>query len=1290
MYWCDASALPPNHIECPPTLSSRQCGQASASTGLARGNYGEKFSDTGLWKENQMQDMDIDAAALDQLRQRIPRTVKQVEYEAFFEAARSCTTNTDALDLLKEMQANPKYDRGIHKFFDRVNRLLQPLRLFKRALDTLCQVEPIFTIFWGSVKVLMEIANEVAQVPSVVSKGIDQLIGYFPAYEQYQKVLRRPEGLSLREPLTNIYVEYLTFCILARRLAKPGFESLWATVKAVFELDNPFSQCLSSFENHSKQVLEIAAPLTLSAVLVAANVSINLADTNDELGAFKNMVLSIINATDANSILTAVTPCHMVPGLLSEAFVGRGPEIEWLRDTLQPEQDERLGMRVGIHGMTGMGKTQLMLKYEAEYRSCYSTQLFLSAPSKKNFQDSLQDVLEALDLPQRDKPDLSAKILGLHNWLLQSQNWLLLIDNVDNESVDLILQLLAPGAPGHVIVTSQEPPTNEAVEIFIKHAGIAADAENKSVATEIVQALGFLPHAIEQAASYTRVNWLSPEAFLDRYQETPDEILEWDKDYDEKLLVFDSLEKWHPDALAILKAFSLLETESIPVFDEWQRADWTPGFSNVLLSDIFSDRVRRERAIAKLCDLSLVRRMSDQRLLWMHDLTRTTARRLIPPWDMKAWVNEILKVVYHMMPVKESTAEDRGWVDTCLPFAMGLLRKVELEFQTDEYACLLALCAVCNLRHDAWGLSQEQFEAALPEYAKYLGLEHPRTLTLMHNHAWAVRNRGNVKTGEAIFRRTWELRSKAVGPGAPETLSALNDLAETIERAGRLKEAEAMFKALWEGYRESTGEGSQETLAAGHNYALCFHNQGRLREAAEVYRDVLSRSAKERVPRDEGTLKTMANYAATLDQDGRSDEASDMYHRALVGYTEILGVNHRLTLRLRVNIASLLKQQGRFKDAEFELLQCVEKAMSLWEIAGVETMAYLYDMGEVWQAKGDLCKARDAYKTVVDAVKGEMIGHPLVPRWIDSWSTAEREMGHLTLALEKSKLAYELFEGQLGWYDPYTLVAANDYAEALQALGEYPQAWGLYTRCLGSFSSLLGKDHPHYAMTLNNMGRCCWAMEDKTPAEAETYFLQAHEVLQARVGASHFCTLTVALNIARTKAADGNIEEGLALAEETRDALAAVIGPNHPLVSAAHLVLGILTASRGDDSSLLAAADHIRAAVSAARTIQYISGANYYLGIALLVLLLRRTTNTGSSSELAWLLEQLQTPVASALEPFWIPGVGNFTAMQLAQFNPPKALDFGAYIPLFTGETVKLRWGRKTCWREVDNTMLNC
>jgi hypothetical protein len=184
-----------------------------------------------------------------------------------------------------------------------------------------------------------------------------------------------------------------------------------------------------------------------------------------------------------------------------------------------------------------------MLKYEARYRTCYTTQFFLVASSKDKFLDSVQGLLQTLDLPQRHKLDPNVRIQALHDWLFQTSHWLLLIDNIGLETVELVRELLATDAQGHVIFTSQskgavekitgsskaclelrELSLNEATEMFFAEADINPDVSTRQVGAEVVSAMGLMPHAIEQAASYVKVNGVEPQAFLVRYKEAPEQV----------------------------------------------------------------------------------------------------------------------------------------------------------------------------------------------------------------------------------------------------------------------------------------------------------------------------------------------------------------------------------------------------------------------------------------------------------------------------------------------------------------------------------------------------------------------------------------------------------------------------------------------------------------------------------------------------------------------------------------------------------------------------------------------
>jgi hypothetical protein len=261
---------------------------------------------------------------------------------------------------------------------------------------------------------------------------------------------------------------------------------------------------------------------------------------------------------------------HMVPGLLSPGFVGRESQLQWLEGVLDPENEKLVGTRAGIHGLTGIGKTQLvrrplitidyqqnadlpmtlvltsyqMLKYEATHRGCYTSQLFLVASSQAKFLDSVEQACNSLGLHHQHAHDPkfpNAKVQELHDWLFQNSGWLLLIDNVAYETVDVILELLPSNAEGHTIVTSQyggavrkitglpqvclalpEMVLDDAVDMFVAAADIDSETMSHKEKVDVVKAMALMPHAIAQAASYIKVNGLEPAVFLTRYNTAPE------------------------------------------------------------------------------------------------------------------------------------------------------------------------------------------------------------------------------------------------------------------------------------------------------------------------------------------------------------------------------------------------------------------------------------------------------------------------------------------------------------------------------------------------------------------------------------------------------------------------------------------------------------------------------------------------------------------------------------------------------------------------------------------------
>ncbi|KAI1422369.1 hypothetical protein F5Y12DRAFT_799651 [Xylaria sp. FL1777] len=1265
---------------------------------------------------------DLYLEAITQLEAKVDRIISRTEFDSFVELSQSCTTLKQAKFEFEEVEreCHARLEKtSFHRFFHRLNALFEPLELIANALDTLCQTNSTFSLIWGSLKVLISVAREVSSIPVIVIDSIKQLRDSFPTYNKYKDCLSsRPQSASLLRPhLVDVYVEYLTFCIHVKRVSASSINN---TLRIIIKSGNPFQDCIKI----------ISTKATLIHQLTSAMIYAEVGELHEKMDAIFNAMSNPFprNRTSSQASTIEVSGYRIVPSLLSHRFTGRADELSWLENKLTIIYGEVIRCCVGIHGMTGVGKTQLMLEYEKRHRDIYYNQFFLSAGSNTKLAASCQEVLQEMDLAPDGNSDDLALIQLFFRKLSKIQNWLLLIDNVGREEVDTIQRLLPVDTSGHVIVSSQfrlvteklafsanstlelkELALDEAVKVFMTTAGCEELENNLQSAAVIVKELGFLPHAIDQVASYVKFNNLDLDTFLARYHRTPNQVLDWDDDYAHQRVsiakhfrfILDTLEQSHPDSLEVLRFYSILEPEAIPLFDTWGRIGEAPDLSksnethllqsvnecenrtgwplgacwpfriclgprrqqnqptlvklekvhipSSLLEEIFQNEARREAAIGKLWDLNLVRRVSNNRkCLWMHDLTRVTVRASVPSAEIDKLILNGLRVMHHMFPVENTLAEDRAWVDLCLPQCRALINQAKIKaFPPTQYATLLALSGQANVSNGAVVTGLSQLEEAKPVYENNLGLRNARTVSLIHKLAQANKFVGNMRVSEKLHRQAYQLQEETLGPQASETLEVLNDLASVIERSGRLKDAEVLFKLLYQLY-EARGHDNPNTMAAAHNLGLCYHNQGRLNEAEHIYHIALQPSEQKLGIEDVGTLKTLSNLATTVDHQGRLEEAQGLYEKALPSFIKVLGFDHFLTIRLRCNLAALRRQQGAFKQAEEMVRGCLDVLTQLYGRENHETIAVIYDLGEVLHAKGDLESANKAFEEVISLSTDDLEEHPVTFRFLDASGVVLREMGDLKAAETMSKTAYDRFNNMLGWVDPYTLVAANDYGELLHAQGKYEDARQLYGKCKDTMQELLGERHPHYLMVTNNLGRLCWAVGNDN---ALAYFDEAHRGLDSIVGSDHFCTLTIALNRARTRAARGDFEYAESSITNIQSKLRQSIAHEHPLVFACDLVMAMVVATKGGPESLTLARDYFTRATDQAQGAGFTHSADYYLGICLLVLVLKLL---GSDEETVKIYTDGLDPLSDAvrrLSPWNIPGHGAVSAYYAHEEN---------------------------------------
>jgi hypothetical protein len=124
----------------------------------------------------------------------------------------------------------------------------------------------------------------------------------------------------------------------------------------------------------------------------------------------------------------------------TENFVGREGELAQIHEKLQS-----CGSRttVILHGLGGMGKTQLAVTYAKRHRDLYSAIFWLNAKDADTLKQSFGNIAKRIlqDHPSlsylndaAESGDLDKVVDGVKRWLNGSRNnrWLLVYDNYDN------------------------------------------------------------------------------------------------------------------------------------------------------------------------------------------------------------------------------------------------------------------------------------------------------------------------------------------------------------------------------------------------------------------------------------------------------------------------------------------------------------------------------------------------------------------------------------------------------------------------------------------------------------------------------------------------------------------------------------------------------------------------------------------------------------------------------------------------------------------------------------------
>ena len=587
-----------------------------------------------------------------------------------------------------------------------------------------------------------------------------------------------------------------------------------------------------------------------------------------------------------------------------------------------------------LHGLGGVGKTQLAIEYAYRYASEYQVVWWISADQTALVRSNIAALAPRLGItglvPNRVEEAVAAVLDTLRRGVPYSR-WLLVFDNADQPE---LIRSFMPAGPGDIIITSRNrgwAQVVDALEVNVFTRDESKDFLNRRVppitaadADRLAEEFGDLPLGLEQAGAWLVQTAMTVEAYLNLLKKEGSRILGENPapaDYPVPVaaawsLSVARLREQTPAAMELLQCCAFFGAAPVSL-ELLERGRYVLASS---LQKTLNDPIYFGRAIRALGRYALIKIDNNRRTLEVHriiqrlirdELAENTWFRLRhevhmllaasdpgDPDEIQNWpkYSDLLLHVGPSEVVECRTPEVRRLAQNVVRYlyitgdysgALASADKALTRWITDSdtgkddpYVLIMTRLKIQVLQalaryEEAYTLSG----TVLKRMREVLSADHEETLILMNCHCIDLWARGDFAASVEFTEATLERHIEVFGNDHPRTLAALNNYAEALELSGSYAAATEIQKQLYE-------------------------------EKLVVY-------GRDDHPR---VLFTLDALARTTLAEGRYAQALDLAGRAYDGYlgqvrVRVLAESHPWVLQQAVDLSSARRAMGDFSGA---------------------------------------------------------------------------------------------------------------------------------------------------------------------------------------------------------------------------------------------------------------------------------------------------------------------------------------------------------------------------------------
>jgi hypothetical protein len=796
-------------------------------------------------------------------------------------------------------------------------------------------------------------------------------------------------------------------------------------------------------------------------------------------------------------------------------FTGREDVLGKLHSQMVGGSAQTALLPHALHGLGGVGKTQLAVEYIYRYAPEYELIYWIPAADLTQVRTYLAELGKIMGLPE--SLDLSQNVdsvLDALRTLHPFEKWLLVFDNA-NRPDDLFPFL--PFPIGHVLVTSRNTTwTKVAVtlEIGVLHRAESVELLRRRArhisandAEELAERLGDLPLALEQAAAWQAETGMSVREYLDLFDDRL-ELLTADPPtgYPATLgvtwqLSFDRLRDRAPDAAQLLELCAFLGSEPIPValFRAGSAAELPEG-----LAAMMRDNISLRSALREINRYALAKLDPVEDRLSVHRLVQAVLRANMDPGSRKVMQRSARRLLASANPGEPDNTANWPLHDQLSPHILpsGVIesgdeptRKVGLDQIRYRY-----------VRGDYEG-SRDLGELVVQRWQEKWGLEDPWTLIARRHLGTTLRVLGESERAYALNQETLAMMRRTLGDSHEHTLAAADSFAADLRRRGLFQRARELDEENLARHLRVFGEGDQATVRTAGNLAVNFRLLGKSRRAMELDESSLRRLVETFGNNHQHTLFSISNLVRDILGTGEYARALRLQEEFFPAHQELLGPRHSDVLLATRNIVVALRKTGQYARARSEGLDHLERCRQRLGPNHEHTLAAMTSYGNILRVSGDLLAARQIFED-----------------------------------------AFDRYTETFGPRHPFTLECAVNLAIVLRHMGDYRAALSMDEGTHADLVEALGENHSAALCCANNLSNdLAMLHEHARAAQVSSATLACSRVIR---GEHHPYTLACAINAALDQQATGEQEAGLQAFNDALAELRRQLGDGHPVVEA--------------------------------------------------------------------------------------------------------------------------------------------